>query len=375
MYAPSNDLVGKLPEHMPMQRLSYDVTFLTPAFLGNANQRGQWRTPPFKSALRHWWRVVWAYRNKFPRGIERMRYDEGRLFGNAWLEGENRRSAVRMHLDHWRLGQADEWGRQDVREGVRMVERQQDRVLHPEVGQDGVVEPQLYLGYGPLKSQRRATVLTNGPAIGSGERAVLSIAAPAESVDDIIAALALMHAYGAVGGRSRNGWGALAVKNVDVLDRLDTDLSVYRRDWRAALDRDWPHALGRDDSGPLIWRTKAPADWRAIMRRLAIVKIDLRTNFKLIGKPPHPSPSERHWLSYPVTNHNVRGWDSKRLPNSLRFKVRRDNSNTDLTRGVIFHVPCLPPHGFKPRRREVERVWRDVHAFLDNRADLVRVRE
>ena len=348
---------------MPMQRLSYEVTFLAPAFLGNAEQKAQWRTPPFKAALRHWWRVVWACRNGFPNGIERMRRDEGRLFGNAWLKDDNRRSALRMRLDHWRLGQADdrEWGRHDMR----------DRVRHPEVGRP--VGPQLYLGYGPLKFQSGATVLKNSPAIRSGEHAVLSIAAPAESIDDIIAALALMHAYGAVGGRSRNGWGALSVKNIEALGGLDADLSVYRRDWRAALDRDWPHALGKDDRGPLIWRTKASADWRSTMPRLAKIKIDLRTKFKFLGSR-HPSPTERHWLSYPVTNHGVRGWDSKRLPNSLRFKVRQDDSNTD-TRGVIFHVPCLPPHDFNPRRREVERVWQDVHAFLDNRNDLVRVKE
>ena len=43
-----------------MNKLEYQVRFLTPAFLGNAEQGGQWRTPPFKALLRHWWRVVWV---------------------------------------------------------------------------------------------------------------------------------------------------------------------------------------------------------------------------------------------------------------------------------------------------------------------------
>ena len=30
-----------------MQRMTYRIRFLTPAFLGNAEQSGQWRTPPF----------------------------------------------------------------------------------------------------------------------------------------------------------------------------------------------------------------------------------------------------------------------------------------------------------------------------------------
>jgi len=41
-----------------MKVLRYKVEFLCPAFLGNAEQNGQWRTPPFKALLRQWWRVV-----------------------------------------------------------------------------------------------------------------------------------------------------------------------------------------------------------------------------------------------------------------------------------------------------------------------------
>jgi CRISPR-associated protein Cmr1 len=40
--------------------LTYQVSFNTPAFLGNAEQQAQWRTPPFKAMLRQWWRVVKA---------------------------------------------------------------------------------------------------------------------------------------------------------------------------------------------------------------------------------------------------------------------------------------------------------------------------
>ncbi|MCE2461531.1 MAG: hypothetical protein J4F38_12235 [Pseudomonadales bacterium] len=44
----------------PMRQMKYEVKFLTPAFLGNAEQSGQWRTPPFKALLRQWWRVAVA---------------------------------------------------------------------------------------------------------------------------------------------------------------------------------------------------------------------------------------------------------------------------------------------------------------------------
>jgi CRISPR-associated protein Cmr1 len=52
---------------MTMTQLRYRLTFLTPAFLGNAEQSAQWRTPPIKALLRQWWRVVYA--GDHPQGM------------------------------------------------------------------------------------------------------------------------------------------------------------------------------------------------------------------------------------------------------------------------------------------------------------------
>lgn len=38
-----------------MQKAVWQMDFATPAFLGNAEQRAQWRTPPIKALLRQWW--------------------------------------------------------------------------------------------------------------------------------------------------------------------------------------------------------------------------------------------------------------------------------------------------------------------------------
>lgn len=43
-----------------MKTFRYRLIFSTPAFLGNASQQGQWRTPPVKALLRQWWRVAVA---------------------------------------------------------------------------------------------------------------------------------------------------------------------------------------------------------------------------------------------------------------------------------------------------------------------------
>ena len=105
------------------------------------------------------------------------------------------------------------------------------------------------------------------------------------------------------------------------------------------------------------------------MRRLAEIKIGLRTQFVLPPTGSHPLPLDRHWLSYPVTYHGVKasGWGNEaRLPNSLRFRLRRDADDPTRLRAVIFHVPCLPPALFKPDLAAIVRVWKNVHGLLDD---------
>ena len=362
---------------MPLQILRYAVTFLTPAFLGNAQQSGQWRTPPFKAALRQWWRVVRARNSSYDH--RELREAEGRLFGHAWLDDGHGKtwasqSKVRLRLDSWKHGDLLSWNG---------VERQ--KVAHPET--KFKVGPHAYLGYGPLDG-RGGTQLRklNGKpnaAIQAGETATLSIAAPQPEVDDLRAALALMNSYGTVGGRSRNGWGSFMVEPLDDSQGVESSAEMldpgageldpsFVRPWRDALALDWPHAIGANDAGPLVWRTKEDyTDWKALMRDLAILKIGLRTMFVFPNAgPPHDWPLERHWLSYPITRHRTK-WNNARLPNSLRFKVRSDPATRKRLRGTIFHVPCLPPADFGTGDRAVktiEGVWMTTHALLDELA-------
>jgi hypothetical protein len=82
-----------------MIKQGYTVRFVTPAFLGNAEQQGQWRTPPFKALLRQWWRVAAA--KDYGYNHQRLRDAEGKLFGNAWIEEAFCKSKVRLRLDRW----------------------------------------------------------------------------------------------------------------------------------------------------------------------------------------------------------------------------------------------------------------------------------
>jgi CRISPR-associated protein Cmr1 len=339
----------------------FTVRFLTPAFLGDAEQNGRWRTPPFKHALREWWRVAYAAEQQFRVDVQAMRRKEGLLFGNAWLsrrEGDSdiadhRKSLVRLRLDHWAVGGLTNWSPDQT-------------VRHPEVQQP--VGAQLYLGYGPLIF-RQGTKLQKNAAIQENETATFSVAI-AQAVDStdrqrLLRALWLMDRYGTLGGRSRNGWGSYVLEPAN--DYPAPPGGVPLRKWQDCLQLDWPHAIGEDNQGPLIWQSAPHADWRALMKTLAEIKIGLRTQFRFPNAQPDGNVHDRHWLSYPVTKHEVRDWkrNNLRLPNQLRFKVRKAADGKLV--GIVFHMPHLPPAAFRPDRPAIERVWAQVHNFLDHR--------
>lgn len=225
------------------------------------------------------------------------------------------------------------------------------------------VGSQLYLGYGPLKFDN-GTALKGNAAIQASESATLSLAVPHKHAPLIERALMLMDRYGTLGGRSRNGWGSFVLTPEGDTPALGGEVPL--RPLQNALALDWPHAIGTDgESCPLIWQTAEYADWKALMKTLAIIKIGLRTQFVFTTGRNAPHTEDRHWLSYPVTNHSVAAWgNNARLPNTLRFKVRPGANGRQLV-GVIFHVPHKPPGDFRPDAATLKRVWGQVHAFLD----------
>ncbi len=331
----------------PMKRYTYTLAFHTPAFLGEADQRGEWRTPPFKALLRQWWRV--AHVARAGCDVSQLRAEEEARFGTAADEkgGAKGRSQVLMRLSHWKRGGLARW------------ERIGDAVHHPEVGQ---INPDLYLGYGPID---KGTVLKKGAALQAGECAVLSIAFPESLEAELRAALLLMHRFATAGGRSRNGWGSFTLAPADpATPPLTGAIDAWLREWKTALALDWPHAIGADEKGPLVWRSRQPfASWREAMVELARIKIALRTWFKFHSGERAKAPESRHWLSYPVTKHSVEAWgNNARLPNSLRFKVLPDGTGV---RAWIFHLPCQPPPAFHPDRAALVSVWSRVHQHLD----------
>jgi len=320
-----------------MKKRTYTVRFVTPAFLGNANQDGQWRTPPFKHLLREWWRVAWALEND-PAKWEEMRNVEGRLLGHAWLKDDRnergqkvsaRRSQVRMRLDPWADGTMEKMpSTKPVGDGRNAV------------------ASHLYLGYGPVNSA--AELEMSHPLDPDRDQASFTLAWPEmwPGAEFIELALVFIHAYGTVGGRSRNGWGSVAF-HPSPLEQVDGKATPPLRDWRECLRQQWAHAIGSDGKGPLIWRTETRRDWKAVIEELAAIRKRVNSLAKRHG--------QREVLNQPVAGR------CKRVPSNLRFKVREDGNGGCF--GVVFHMPFLPPG---VDAKAAVRTWPQVHDFLDD---------
>jgi CRISPR-associated protein Cmr1 len=378
-----------------IKKLEYDVRFVTPAFLGNAEQQAQWRTPPFKALLRQWWRIAVA--NTLNYDFKAIRVREGQLFGHAWLEKDidekgkainARKSDLLIRIDRWNFGSLD--SSQWPGGAVRSV--QTGKKANTNVRAD------LYLGFGPVlapsKKEGRPVIALRGNAIpDSSDTATLKIGAPEIFLDEIERCLVLANLFGTLGSRSRNGWGSFSLVkkgaspgmlNIDTLAKS----GIFRK-WEQCMELDWQHAIGEDSKGALIWLTQPKKNWRDVVSDLASLKIKIRARAKefrsgcKIGGP--------HLLGYPAGASWKLNEFSKDQPNrgemearsaaQIRFKVHKTRNSLV---GVVFHLPAKTPSVLRERLSSTQRgwldqnesaVWESIHQCIDNTAGLRRLQE
>ena len=375
-----------------MHELSYQLSFNTPAFLGNADQQAQWRTPPIKALIRQWWRVVQKART--PADTERLRRDEGMQFGNAWLSDEagkpqHRKSDLLIRLsDHsaGRLG-TEAW--------------QQLQFDTVQTSREARLRADLYTGYGPVNSEkvnngRRQVIIARG-AIDVGKAVQLRLGMK-KPIRDLADTLRLIHWFGTAGSRSRNGWGSLrmepdndAARSSGLGDGLGDALHLaerYARPWRDCLQLDWPHAIGSDDGNPLVWVSEELEHWRAAIGRLARVRVAVRLVAKRI-RDPRSAAGAIQYLGYPAGTGDKNPWNlplrdrsasdtEPRLASPLRFKVIRSGTRV---RALVLHMPTkLPEKAFLnvigrteaawlADERNWLHAWQEIHHTLDHNHD------
>ncbi|PXF29967.1 hypothetical protein WH50_17770 [Pokkaliibacter plantistimulans] len=397
-----------------LQRSTYSLSFTTPAFLGDAEQLGNWRTPPIKALLRFWWRIAsWPSMNG---DVARLRTTEKALFGGVGQNGEERnaaqRSLVQLRLNSWEEGKLNNsnWP-----------------TLHLDIlknANNGNVRADAYLGYGPILPKLIAEIASariTRDALSPLQKTELTVThAKNEQLADALQlpvqdvrlpsdALALMQWFGTLGSRSVNGWGSIQITDSSI-PALPTANSPVLTSVTSSLEdclvEDWPHAIGKDGKGPLIWTSQINLpSWQRAISYLGQLKIDLRTKAKqhrfsakpytmagvhLLGYPAGPQRDIKNKkngeITTPKSIWTIDAWKKQgntpevRIASQLRFKVIRNSENTFTC--LIYHLPHSLPD-FAVRRLEPLqqkwlkdnqlKVWQKLHELLDNTSGLARL--
>jgi CRISPR-associated protein Cmr1 len=227
--------------------------------------------------------------------------------------------------------------------------------------------------------------LKSPPAIADQQSAELVLGYPTEMASMLKNTVQLLHWFGTVGGRSRNGWGSFALegeglKGFDNLKSSDPLIEELSRPLDKCLQVDWPHAIGRDAKSVLIWKSKdSYGSWADVVKELAEAKIQFRTALPFIGRKG--DLQDRHVLAYPVTKHDVNGWKKGRLANQVRFKIARQNGRYF---GIVYHLPCRLPQAlceeYKGNQKALdsilakqEAIWERVHRSLQENNSFERI--
>lgn len=325
-------------------RKELDCEIITPMFLGNANQEAELRAAPFKGMLRYWWRVAEGYKYATDKDLLKA---ENTIFGSA-DENTNCKSQVKIWVEPITSLQPKK----------DQFKNQGDVIDHPECEKSCKINPLNYLAGMGLIHYKQGILHSYFPV---GEKFKLQLEAPEKILQQLKSTLAIVNKFGAIGSRSRNGWGCFQ------WPASQSNVEINYKKFQDAFDRDYPHCLAKDEKGLLLWKTKKlHKTWEMCMRELAEIYVAVRTKLNVTkGSPP-----DRHLLGYPVTNHPVHHWDKNdrhRHASALRLIVRKENEQY---RGYFLHLPHLFSQQMWPndKTRQIE-IWQKVHATLDHYCD------
>jgi CRISPR-associated protein Cmr1 len=168
-----------------VKRLTFDLEFITPAFIGGANQQAELRPASFVGLLRWWWRAL-----KGECDIKRLREEEIKIFGG------DGKMASPVYLR--------------VEGNIRK-------------GRDLTNECKLNAGVGYL--YHFVTVRGKREFIKPGSRIKLTLIGKDEFLKHYIASLWALIFLGGVGSRSRRGGGNLRVVSYEPKDLVE-DLEI-----------------------------------------------------------------------------------------------------------------------------------------------------
>lgn len=186
-----------------MKKLTFKLEFITPAFIGGANQQAELRPASFVGLLRWWWRAL-----KGECDIEKLREEEIKIFGGdgkmaspVYLRVEGDVSKGSDLINEYRLS----WN----------FDKNRRALIGPHAGVG-------YLYYSMLPKKKRNGQEEKGREfIEPGSGLKLTLIGKDEVLKHYIASLWALVFLGGVGARSRRGGGNLRVADYKPKDLVE----------------------------------------------------------------------------------------------------------------------------------------------------------
>jgi CRISPR-associated protein Cmr1 len=187
---------------MGMTKLKAYFRIVTPLFMSGANpQSAELRVPSIKGVLRFWWRALALGRLG---SVDSVRADEARIFGS--IKGQ---SSVKLRLSPPK----------------KISRLKKKSTLEYNDGGTVVGEGARYLGYGVIEaSGALIRSCIEYPLEGGMLELLFRPNTPKDDIKSVEAALVAMGLFGAIGSRSRNGYGSF---NLTSLTRDDEAKPVF----------------------------------------------------------------------------------------------------------------------------------------------------
>jgi CRISPR-associated protein Cmr1 len=237
-----------------------EVEFVTPAFLGGADQSTELRTAPFKAALRWWWRVLFGAQYG-----DKIYEKESELFGST-----DSVSKVRIEI----LG-APSIQKLNTFNGKKIKVSSKGREFFIDVVD--------YLAYGLYDYVRGQGNVYNRNHFNAGSHFTLNVYTPKGYKNEIITCLKALFAFGGVGSRSRNGFGSLHLIGNTLLN-ITTKIDFTQN----------PQEYPTLNKTSKLFETKQESTWQDALSEVAQAyksarsKLESKHNFEVRGLLSRP---------------------------------------------------------------------------------------
>lgn len=177
--------------------LKFEVEFLTPTFLGGADENAEIRTAPFKEGIRYWWRIL--YGTKY-FDLGKLKETEDLIFGST----ENQ-SNVQLYI---KTKTKDElFEKAGFPNGQRIEVSHQGRTMRVNILD--------YMAYGKYDYVKGNGNVYNVTHIKPKVKIRLDISIKdIGHTDEIIDSIRMFLSWGGIGSKSRNGFGSMDYKDL-----------------------------------------------------------------------------------------------------------------------------------------------------------------